>query len=69
VLYGPYLLDDEPNAPSNLAFDADLRTRNPTWGVRRLAEVVNEAARAGLMLRERVSMPANNLTLVFERNS
>lgn len=69
VTYGPYLLDDEPNAPSNLAFDADLRARNPEWGVRSLAEVVAEAARVGLALRERISMPANNLTLVFGRNS
>ena len=37
VLYGPYLVDGEPAAPSNLAFDADLRARNPAWGLRRLA--------------------------------
>ena len=68
VLYGPFLFDDEPNAPGNLAFDADLRGRNPAWGVRRLADVVAEAARAGLALRERVAMPANNLVLVFGRD-
>lgn len=67
VLYGPYLVDDEPTAPSNLAFDADLRTRNADWGLRRLAHVTQEAQTAGLSLHERVSMPANNLLLVLER--
>jgi Protein of unknown function (DUF938) len=69
VTYGPYLFDTEPNAPSNLAFDADLRARDPAWGVRSLAEVIAEAARAGLALRERVSMPANNLALMFQRKT
>ena len=69
VTYGPYLFDDQPNAPSNLAFDADLRARDRSWGVRGLAEVVAEAKRAGLALRERVSMPANNLALTFQRKA
>ena len=29
VTYGPYLEDDVATAPSNLAFDADLRSRDP----------------------------------------
>jgi SAM-dependent methyltransferase len=68
VTYGPYLLDDAPTAPSNLAFDADLRGRNPAWGLRRLADVLAEAQAAGLALRQRFSMPANNLMLVFTRS-
>ena len=65
ITYGPYLLDDTPTAPSNLAFDADLRERNPAWGLRRLADVQAEAAQAGLTLLQRFAMPANNLMLVF----
>jgi len=65
LTYGPYLLDDEPTAPSNLAFDADLRARNPAWGIRRLADVATQAKAAGLMLRERVDMPANNKLLIW----
>jgi SAM-dependent methyltransferase len=65
--YGPYILDDEPLAPSNLEFDAWLKTRDPSWGIRRLADVVAHARGAGLRLRERVAMPANNLMLIFER--
>lgn len=65
VTYGPYFADDAPVARSNLAFDAELRLRNPQWGVRRLTEVVDEAEHAGLQLRDRFEMPANNLMLVF----
>ena len=65
ILYGPYRVDGEPTAASNLAFDADLRSRDPEWGLRRLDDVVGEAERAGLVFAERVDMPANNLMLVF----
>ncbi len=65
ITYGPYLEDGVATAASNLAFDASLRERNPAWGLRRLADVAAEAARAGLTLRERVAMPANNLLLAW----
>jgi hypothetical protein len=68
ITYGPYLEDGVPTSPGNLAFDADLRARHPAWGLRRLDDVAGEAARAGLALRERVAMPANNLLLVWARN-
>jgi hypothetical protein len=67
VVYGPFVVDGVPTVPSNLAFDADLRARNPAWGLRRLADVSSEAEAAGLDLREREAMPANNLLLVFAR--
>ena len=67
VTYGPYILDDEPLAASNVEFDAWLKTRDPSWGIRRLADVLAHARGAGLRLRERVAMPANNLMLVFHR--
>jgi hypothetical protein len=69
VTYGPYLEDDVPTAPGNLAFDQSLRARNPAWGIRRLRDVTSEAQRAGLVLRERHAMPANNLVLVFAREA
>ena len=67
VTYGPYLVDGEPTAPGNLAFDADLRSRNPAWGLRLLADVIAQANAAGLGFEERVQMPANNLVLVFRK--
>jgi hypothetical protein len=67
VTYGPYLEDDVPTAPSNLEFDAWLRRRDPASGLRRREDVAAAAGAAGLRLRERVALPANNLMLVFER--
>ena len=65
-LYGPYR-EGGVHIGGNAAFDADLRARNPDWGVRDLDTVVAEAARHGLALEERVAMPASNLVLVFVR--
>ena len=67
VLYGPYVVDGEVTAPSNRAFDADLRARNPQWGLRRLADVIAEGKSAGMSFEQRFDMPANNLMLVFRR--
>jgi SAM-dependent methyltransferase len=65
ITYGPYFEDAVPAAPSNLAFDESLRARDPAWGIRRLEDVSAQAAREGLVLRERHALPANNLLLVF----
>jgi Protein of unknown function (DUF938) len=66
-LYGPYLQKGVPTAPSNEAFDASLRSRNPEWGIRQLEDVVIVAAEHGLRLRDTITMPANNLSVIFER--
>ncbi|MEW5422727.1 DUF938 domain-containing protein [Amorphus sp. 3PC139-8] len=68
VLYGPYLRDGHETAPSNLAFDADLKARNPSWGLRRLEDVEAEANKAGFELERVEEMPANNLTVVFRKS-
>ena len=68
-LYGPYLEAQTPTAASNLAFNEDLKRRNPEWGLRRLEEVAALAARAGLKLAGRIEMPANNLSLWFEKGA
>lgn len=67
VLYGPFKRAGQPVAPSNVAFDADLRRRNPNWGVRHLDEVLDVARAAGFELGEVVAMPANNCTVVLRR--
>ena len=66
-LYGPFKEDGRHTAPSNDAFDASLRASDPEWGVRDLGEVAALARRHGLALVERVAMPANNLSAVFQR--
>jgi SAM-dependent methyltransferase len=67
-LYGPYKENGAHTAPSNAAFDESLRSRNPEWGVRDLAEVSDVARRHGLTLVERLPMPANNMSLIFQRD-
>lgn len=66
-LYGPFLQQGVPTAPSNVAFNADLRMRDPDWGLRELDDVVECAASHGLRLEQVVAMPANNLSAVFRR--
>ena len=65
ILYGPFFEDDVASAPSNLAFDASLRARNPDWAIRN-TNSLNELAQRNCFERTaRHEMPANNLTLVF----
>ncbi len=65
LVYGPFLIDGAPVAPGNQAFDADLRARDPAWGLRRLAAVQAQAQAAGLAPGEVLSLPANNCLVVF----
>ena len=69
ITYGPYRVQGEPTADSNEAFDADLRRRNPAWGLRWLHEIEAEAARVGLRLQQRLGLPSNNQLLVFARTA
>jgi SAM-dependent methyltransferase len=66
-LYGPFIEPDFATAPSNTSFDQSLRSRDPTWGIRRLDDVKAQAAKNGLELSERIAMPANNLGLFFRK--
>jgi hypothetical protein len=67
ILYGPWLKEDMPAAPSNLEFDADLKSRDPEWGLRRVEDFAAAADERGLQLLETRAMPANNLMLLLER--
>lgn len=66
-LYGPYRQRERAFAASNAAFDADLRRRDPEWGIRDVADVAAVAGENGLRLDEIVDMPANNLSLLFRK--
>lgn len=65
-LYGPFKRDGVHTAPSNEAFDLNLRSRDPAWGVRDIADLEPLANRNGLSLSAIVPMPANNMILIFE---
>jgi SAM-dependent methyltransferase len=66
--YGPYK-ENGTAVESNLNFDASLKSRNPAWGVRNLEDVVALAELNGLRLVQKVPMPANNLSLIFVKES
>lgn len=66
-LYGPYREAGVETAPSNEAFDASLKARDPAWGLRDVADVAALAKTNGLALTLRKPMPANNLSLLFRR--
>jgi len=66
ILYGPWLEAEVEPAPSNLAFDRDLRARDPRWGLRLVEDFAAEAALRGFILADRCAMPSNNLMLRFE---
>ena len=66
-LYGPYRRGGGHTAPSNAAFDADLRRRDPAWGVRDLEAVAALSAAAGFGAPYIAEMPANNLCILFRR--
>jgi SAM-dependent methyltransferase len=68
ILYGPYRRAGVPTAPSNEAFDASLKARNPEWGLRELDAVTSEAAANGLDFERLFEMPANNVTAVFRKD-
>ncbi|MDZ8084949.1 MAG: DUF938 domain-containing protein [Nostoc sp. DedQUE12b] len=68
-LYGPFKQGGEHTAASNAAFDEYLRTENPEWGVRNLDDVVAVASAQNLILQQIYQMPANNLSVVFQRST
>jgi len=67
-LYGPFREGGVHTGVGNAAFDADLRARDPSWGIRDLDEIAALAGHHGLVGPERIAMPANNLTVVFSRS-
>lgn len=67
-LYGPFKRTGVHTAPSNQAFDLSLKSRNPDWGVRDLdLEIMPLAIAAKLALVAIEEMPANNLSVIFEK--
>jgi hypothetical protein len=66
-LYGPYKQNGEHTAESNAAFDRSLRSSDPLWGVRNLEDVIEVAKTHDLCHLETIEMPANNLSVVFQK--
>lgn len=67
IIYGPYRFHGAFTASSNEDFDASLRQRDPSWGVRDIDDVFACAAVHELAHERTVAMPANNHILIFRR--
>lgn len=65
IVYGPFVEAGVATAPSNAAFDASLKARNPEWGLREVGALDTIALARGFKRTRRTAMPANNLTLVW----
>jgi hypothetical protein len=67
ILYGPWLKDDIVTAPSNFDFDADLKSRDSSWGLRRVEDFAAEAEPRGFAPQAVRAMPANNLMMLWRK--
>lgn len=68
MMYGPFMRNGQHTATSNAQFDASLRARDPSWGVRDIADLSVLAGRVGLSLQDVLPMPADNFILIFDRS-
>ncbi|MNT55274.1 hypothetical protein D3C72_1924980 [compost metagenome] len=67
AVYGPFNYEGQFTSASNRAFDAWLRQRDAQSGIRHFEDVLALAQHHGLQLLQDHAMPANNRTLVFQR--
>ncbi len=68
LCYGPYKIGGTA-VESNLNFDRSLKSRDPRWGVRNLEDVIEEAKKQGLTFDSYIEMPANNLSVLFRKET
>ena len=69
MLYGPFKIKNKHISKSNDLFDKSLKIKNNDWGVRNLEEVNAEARINGFNQKELILMPANNITLIYNKIS
>lgn len=67
-IYGPFNYQGKYTSPSNEQFDGWLKSRDPQSGIRDIEVVIKLAEKAGLIMQDDFTMPANNRLLVFEKN-
>jgi cyclopropane fatty-acyl-phospholipid synthase-like methyltransferase len=67
ILYGPFNEHERYTSDSNRVFDQSLKSRDPAMGIRDLDDLVSLGEQAGLVLTERVAMPANNQMLIWSK--
>ena len=65
-LYGPYFISEIETAPSNLAFDKSLKSRNQDWGIRDLEDIKKVGVDSQFKYLKYIQMPANNYSVIFQ---
>jgi SAM-dependent methyltransferase len=68
VVYGPFILPEAPLEPTNAAFHAALRARDPAFGLRSVAALDHLAAARGFAAARIRHLPANNRLLLWRRD-
>ena len=69
ILYGPFKISNKYTSQSNYFFDNSIKMQNDLWGIRNLEEVSNEAKKNGFFQESIISMPANNLSIIYKKVS
>ena len=69
ILYGPFKICNNHTSQSNSLFDNSLRMQNELWGIRNLEEVSLEAEKNGFYQEDKISMPANNFSIIYRKLS
>ena len=69
ALYGPFKVNGQFTSDGNRDFDASLRGRNASWGIREMDQVVDIALKENLGHVETIPMPANNFLILFRRSA
>ena len=69
AVYGPFNYAGKFTSPSNARFDAFLKARDPTSGIKDFEWLDDLANKASLHLVEDVAMPENNRVLVWQKRT
>jgi cyclopropane fatty-acyl-phospholipid synthase-like methyltransferase len=69
AVYGPFNYAGNFTSPSNARFDAFLKARDPTSGIKDFEWLDDLANEASLQLVEDVAMPENNRCLVWQKRT
>ncbi len=68
-LYGPCKFDGKYTSDGNRDFDQQLRSEDPTMGIREFNDLKVLATHHGFLHKRTLDMPANNQFFVWERNA
>lgn len=69
LVYGPFNYNDNYTSESNSRFDQWLKARDPKSGIKHFEWVDELAQGAGFKIVDDVAMPANNRTIIWQRET